>query len=417
MSVTNLSGNAILGITRETKSKWERRCPLSPTDVQYLIKEHGLRILIQPSSRRVYPDISFSEAGAEINEDLSSCGTILAVKEVPLSFLLSDRTYLFFSHTIKAQHSNMALLDSLVEKRIRLIDYETITEDGSRGGTRLVAFGRFAGIAGVVGFLRGLGERLLGLGYSTPFLHIGSMYSYSDVASAFDAVKKCGEAIKKFGLPPAICPLTIVITGNGKVAQGAIEVWKLLPHVFVDDPFSLKDIVTTKKETLNMVYLTIATAEHMVRKNEGCNKQQLSPISPSSPSTSPLFPPLSLNSPASIPDDIDVDCSLFDKKLYKAHPELFEPIFHIKVVPFASVICNCMYWENKFPRLLTINQTKTLAASHRLRLLGVTDISCDFTHISHPLMAETVKLANSKNSLPSIGFIIIDMRIPAGAVL
>jgi alpha-aminoadipic semialdehyde synthase len=127
--MTNLSGNSIIGISRETKSKWERRCPLSPFDVRYLIQKHGLRIIVQPSSRRVYPDVSFSEAGAEINEDLSSCGTILAVKEVPLSFLLSDRTYLFFSHTIKAQPYNMALLDSLVEKRIRLIDYETITEE------------------------------------------------------------------------------------------------------------------------------------------------------------------------------------------------------------------------------------------------------------------------------------------------
>ena len=370
----NLSGNSIIGISRETKSKWERRCPLSPVDVRYLIQEYGLRIIIQPSSRRVYPDVTFSEAGAEINEDLSSCGTILAVKEVPISFLLSDRTYLFFSHTIKAQTYNMALLDSLVEKRIRLIDYETITEDGARGGSRLVAFGRFAGIAGVVGFLRGLGERLLSLGYSTPFLHIGSMYSYSDVSTAFDAVKKCGEAITKFGLPPAICPLTIVITGNGKVASGALEVWKLLPHEFVD-PFSLKDIVNTNKQSFKKVFLTIATAEHMVRKNEGFNKQQLSPQSPISPPTSPS---MSINSLPFIPDDIDVDCSLFDKKLYKAHPELYEPIFHIKVFPYASVICNCMYWENKFPRLLTIDQTKTLAASHRLRLLGLTDISCDF---------------------------------------
>lgn len=78
---------------------------------------------------------------------------------------------MFFSHTIKAQPQNMPLLDALLAKRIRLVDYECITEGGLRGGRRLVAFGRFAGIAGVVDFLRGMGERFLSLGYSTPFLN------------------------------------------------------------------------------------------------------------------------------------------------------------------------------------------------------------------------------------------------------
>ena len=51
------------------------------------------------------------------------------------------RTYVFFSHTIKAQPYNMGLLDSILAKNIRLIDYECITERGERNGRRLVAFG------------------------------------------------------------------------------------------------------------------------------------------------------------------------------------------------------------------------------------------------------------------------------------
>ena len=399
-----MHGNSIIGIIRESRSKWERRCPLSPLDVKYLIREHGMRIIIQPSSRRVYPDLAFAEAGAEISDDLSQCGTILAVKEVQIPALLPDRTYLFFSHTIKAQQKNMELLDSLIQKRIRMIDYETITEDGSRGGTRLVAFGKFAGIAGVVGLLRGLGERLLSLGFSTPFLHVGSMYSYANVASAFAAVKACGDAIAEFGLPAEICPLTVVVTGNGKVASGAMEVWSLLPHEIVD-PFSLRELVSSNVQTkTRKIFLTTATAEHMVRRMTEASPN--SPFCASSPSTSPRSSPssstfsldvTSLNpSTLHIPDDIDVDCSSFDKQLYKAHPELFEPVFHIKIAPFASIICNCMYYENRFPKLLTVSQTRELASSHRLRLLGLTDISCDlkgsieflrfFTSIEKPFL-------------------------------
>lgn len=77
-------------------------------------------------------------------------------------------TYAFFSHTIKAQPYNMPLLDALLQKRIRLVDYECIVQGGVRGtGQRLVAFGNYAGIAGMVDTMRGLGERLLAQGLNT----------------------------------------------------------------------------------------------------------------------------------------------------------------------------------------------------------------------------------------------------------
>ena len=158
------------GIRREDKNKWERRVPLTPDHVRSLIAQLGVKVLVQPSNLRIFPDAAYVDAGADLTDDLSAADVILAVKEVPISLLLPRRTYLFFSHTIKAQAQNMPLLDALLEKRIRLVDYECITVGGQRGGKRLVAFGRYAGIAGMVDFLRGLGERYLSLGYSTPFL-------------------------------------------------------------------------------------------------------------------------------------------------------------------------------------------------------------------------------------------------------
>ena len=78
---------------------------------------------------------------------------------MPVEDLLPERSYVFFSHVIKAQPENMELLDSILENNIRLFDYETITVDGSRNKPRLVAFGGFAGRAGMISALRGLGER------------------------------------------------------------------------------------------------------------------------------------------------------------------------------------------------------------------------------------------------------------------
>ena len=110
-------------------------------------------MLVQPSDRRIFTDREYERVGAEITEDLSPASVVFGVKQVPVEDLLPDRSYVFFSHVIKAQPENMDLLDALLEKNIRLFDYETITKGGSRNSPRLVAFGGFAGRAGMVSAL------------------------------------------------------------------------------------------------------------------------------------------------------------------------------------------------------------------------------------------------------------------------
>lgn len=110
---------------------------------------------------------SYIEAGASIQEDISEASVIFGVKQVPVDSLIPYKTYCFFSHTIKAQETNMPLLDAILEKNIRLIDYERIIDEN---GQRQVAFGKYAGVAGMVNILHGLGLRLLALGHHTPFM-------------------------------------------------------------------------------------------------------------------------------------------------------------------------------------------------------------------------------------------------------
>lgn len=109
---------------------------------------------MQPCTKRVFSNKEYEKAGATISSDLSICSMIIGVKEVPIPYIFPDKTYMFFSHTIKAQKQNMAALDDMLAKRVRLIDYEKITDPN---GNRLVAFGRFAGIAGAIDYLSGLG--------------------------------------------------------------------------------------------------------------------------------------------------------------------------------------------------------------------------------------------------------------------
>ena len=128
-----------------------------------MIVAKGIKVLVQPSTIRCYSDDEFVDAGALIQEDVSEASVIFGVKEVPIPNLIANKTYFFFSHTIKAQDYNMELLDKLKELNVRMVDFECIREPKVEGKfpNRLVAFGRYAGIAGAFDFIRGIGEFLL----------------------------------------------------------------------------------------------------------------------------------------------------------------------------------------------------------------------------------------------------------------
>jgi alpha-aminoadipic semialdehyde synthase len=148
-----------IGIVKECKNKWERRCSLTPKEVKIIV-EMGIKVIVQPSGNRCYTEEEFEDAGAVIQEDLSEACVIFGVKEVPIPNLISNKTYFMFTHTIKAQGYNMPLLDEFLDKNLRIIDFECIREN-KPNPQRLVAFGRYAGIAGAFDFLRGCGEFLL----------------------------------------------------------------------------------------------------------------------------------------------------------------------------------------------------------------------------------------------------------------
>eukprot|EP00897_Mesotaenium_endlicherianum_P005729 jgi/Mesen1/5184/ME000257S04454 len=216
-------GNGVIGVLKEDRYKWERRAPLTPAHCAKLLRmgappgKPPLRIIVQPCTKRIHTDLQYQEVGCEISDDLSECGLIIGVKQAQVGTLQAERAYMFFSHTHKAQPDNMPLLDEVLEKRVTLYDYELIV--GSTG-KRQVAFGEFAGRAGMIDFLRGLGERCLSLGLSTPLLALGSAYMYTSLSAAKAAVLAVGDQISAVGLPAAVAPLVFVFTGTGNERGG-----------------------------------------------------------------------------------------------------------------------------------------------------------------------------------------------------
>lgn len=191
-----------IGIVRETKSPPDRRVPLNPAQCRRLLDEYpGLEIVVQPSEIRCFADAEYAQLGLPLRDDLSDCDILMGVKEVEIDALLPGKTYFFFSHTAKEQPYNRGLLQAVVEKGIRLVDYEYLTDDGAR----VVAFGRWAGLVGAYNGLRGWG--LLTGAYTLKPAH--QCHDLPELLEQLDRV--------------ALESARITVTGGGRVAGGACE--------------------------------------------------------------------------------------------------------------------------------------------------------------------------------------------------
>jgi len=252
-----------LGIIKETKNIWERRVPLNPSAVKQLIKK-GYKVIVQPSKIRIYTNEEYKNVGAHLSEDLSQCDFIIGVKEIPIKNLLPGKPHLFFSHTIKGQDHNMPMLQKILDHKITLFDYEKIED---KNNSRLVFFGKFAGYAGMIDTLHGLGKRLKQqFNIDTPFLEIKHAYQYESVQDAKDEIKKIGKEIEKNGLPPEITPLNIFLLGYGHVSKGCQEILAALPIVTIA-PEQLEK--HSKNYDNNKIYLTIFDEQHLVERKDG----------------------------------------------------------------------------------------------------------------------------------------------------
>ncbi|XP_065915090.1 alpha-aminoadipic semialdehyde synthase, mitochondrial-like isoform X1 [Dysidea avara] len=256
---SSLSNNVqpVIGICREEGSVWERRAPMSPSHVRQLVRE-GFKVLVQPSSRRAYTAMEYRLNGAVIQEDLSEAQAIFGVKIIPPERILPNKRYAFFSHTIKAQPENMIVLDTLVAKKVCFMDYETMVGDK---GAVSAAFGRMAGMAGMINILHGLGLRLLSLGYHTPFMHVGCAHNYLSLSTAKAAISNLGRQIQYGLLPDTLGPMIFTFTGAGNVSQGAQEIFQELPHEYIS-PKDLKDV--SENGNTRTVYATVVrTKDHL----------------------------------------------------------------------------------------------------------------------------------------------------------
>ncbi len=190
-----------IGIIKERKNPPDERVPFTPSQCEELKNITGAEVVVESSSIRRIKDEEYKQVGIELSDDLSDCDILFGVKEVPISALIPEKTYFFFSHTIKKQPYNRELLKAILAKKITLIDYECLTGDR---GNRLTGFGKYAGIVGAYNALRTYGLK----------------FNSFDLKPAFEChdAEDMWSQLNGLNLDNA----RIVLTGAGRVGQGAM---------------------------------------------------------------------------------------------------------------------------------------------------------------------------------------------------
>ena len=320
-----------IGIIREFRSD-DKRTPLVPNHINQIKKNFkDINILVQPSKHRCFSDQEYKDNGSIINENLNECDLILGVKEIEPDLLIPSKTYMFFSHTAKLQPDNSAaaqgtpgmdkkkLLINLLQKKIKLIDYENIRNSLS---SRYLGFGRFAGIVG---------------GYNSLNLYLKTLGQNSmQRAYEINSYDKLKEEISKKNFNKA----KIIVTGDGRVAKGTLELLKstniiqISPEEFLENDHN------------SSVFCNLPTHKYVANKKGGN----------------------------------------FDLQHFIKYPNEYISIID-KYLLKTSMLISSHYWDPKSPRLFKKMDIKKY---QNLKVIG--DITCDINgSIPTTIKSSTIK--------------------------
>ncbi|MBL7081403.1 MAG: hypothetical protein ISS44_02400 [Candidatus Omnitrophica bacterium] len=323
--------NLVIGILKETKA-WERRTPLVPSDVNWLIKR-GISVEVEYSPQRIFTAQEYKKNGAQVLNKFHKAALLLGVKGPAVDDLYEDKIYMVFSHSSKGQAKNVPLLKACLKKKITLIDYEKIVD---WRGKRLVYFGRFAGICGIVDSLHCLGKKLKWKGIKNPLSTLQPAYKYRSLKEVKLAMAKVNQRIQRQGFEKRLSPFVIGITGHGNVSRGVQEILKLLNPVEIH-PRNMLQFLRHQRGVHRKLYKIVFLREEKFRSKDG---------------------------------------KTFYFEDYLKTPKRFESNLDL-YLPHLNMLIHAGYWDARYPRLVTKEMVHKLARRKPFRLNFIGDISCD----------------------------------------
>ena len=298
-----------IGIVRETKIPEDNRVALTPAQVAALNKKFpNSEIVVQSSGIRAFTDEEYRQTGVKVVNDLSDCDVLFGIKEAQVDTLIPNKHYFFFGHIAKMQAYNRPLLQAMLYKNLTFSDYEYLVDNN---GERVCAFGWWAGVVGVYYTLRGYMLK-------KEFFSLPKPDKYFTLAQ-----------MRKVLATSPMPKVRILITGNGRVAQGATYILRecraqeLSFNQFVND------------EPVDCLSFYRAPVNELVKRKDG---------------------------------------KLFDRKDFRENPEAYESDF-LKFAKHTDVFVPCHFWDPNAPVYLEQEDF----TKYHLPIQMIGDISCDIS--------------------------------------
>lgn len=322
-----------IGLIREEKKPHDKRVAFTPAQCVF-IKENfpQIKLIIQNSENRCFSNDLYHKVGIELTNDVSDCDILMGIKEVPPALLIPNKHYLFFSHTIKKQEHNKNLMKELINKKITLTDYETLRW---KSGERIIGFGRFAGVVGAYNGLLTWGKK-------------HQLYDLKPAHQCLDYAEVKQE-LKKIKL----APIKMILTGNGRVSLGALELLKEAQIRQVTP----SDLLT--KQFSEPVFAVLLT-ENLYER---------------------------------------IDGKAYDRSDFHHDPSRYRCVFR-HYFPYCDLLINGIYWDDKMDRLF--NEQDTRLQTFNIKVIA--DISCDING-SIPITYKDTSIQD-----PVIGFSPVTLK-------
>jgi alpha-aminoadipic semialdehyde synthase len=149
-------------------------------------------------------------------------------------------------------------------------------------------------------------------------------------------VRDVGKSIQLNGLPAGVSPLVFGVSGYGHVASGVHELLAELPVTEIEP----EELARVKPRDVahSLVQVTFKE-QHIVEPRDPRHH--------------------------------------FELQDYYDHPDRYRPVF-ARYLPKLTVLLNCSYWDQRYPRLVTKADLRELFSGDqpaRLRVIG--DLACD----------------------------------------
>ena len=346
-------------IRKEHKNDWEKRTALIPSDAAELV-EKGFPVSVEPSDIRIHSDSEYQQAGISIDGCPEKGEFVIGIKEPPVSSIQKNQVHLAFSHTIKGQDYNMGLLQKFIDQKATLLDYEPIVDES---GSRTIAFGRFAGIAGAIDSFFVAGQKHKIRAEESCLSQIKQTWEYG-------CIKKVQAHFESIDVNQGT-PVQVLIVGTGNVGKGSEEVCKWLGLPKID----IQELI--EGEAPAGSWYAVASSRHINARKDG----------------------------------EDFDMNDFVKHGIEKYDSTFD-----RLLGKFNILLQTPYWTEKYPKHLDKNRMK--ANKEKLPLV-VGDISCDIngslecttkaSDIDRPAFTYDVETHASKDGVSAEGISIMSI--------